>query len=41
MGHQRYLDWVNERIATSPGRIVLLFLVVTVALASGLGAIET
>jgi hydrophobe/amphiphile efflux-3 (HAE3) family protein len=41
MGHQRYIDWVNERIATSPGRIVLLFLVVTVAFASGLGAIET
>jgi len=41
MGHQRYIDWVNERIATSPGRVVLLFLVVTVAFASGLGAIET
>ncbi|WP_277541850.1 efflux RND transporter permease subunit [Haloarcula laminariae] len=41
MGHQRYIDWVNERIATSPGRIVLLFLVVTVAFTGGLSAIET
>ena len=41
MGHQRYIDWVNERIATRPGRIILLFLVVTVAFAGGLGAIET
>ncbi|MBX0304702.1 efflux RND transporter permease subunit [Haloarcula salinisoli] len=41
MGHQRYIDWVNERITANPGRIVLLFLVVTVAFASGLGAIET
>ncbi|MDS0282334.1 efflux RND transporter permease subunit [Haloarcula onubensis] len=41
MGYQRYLDWVNERIATRPGRIVLLFLVVTVVFTSGLGAIET
>ncbi|MFC6757222.1 RND family transporter [Halomicroarcula sp. GCM10025894] len=41
MGHQRYIDWVNERITTSPGRIVLLFLVLTVAFTTGLGAIET
>jgi predicted RND superfamily exporter protein len=41
MGHQRYIDWVNERITTSPGRIVLLFLVITVAFMSGLSAIET
>ena len=41
MGHQRYIDWVNERIISSPGRIVLLFLVLTVAFATGLGAIET
>jgi predicted RND superfamily exporter protein len=41
MGHQRYIDWVNERISTSPGRIVLLFLVVTVVFTTGLGAIET
>ncbi|WP_324664124.1 efflux RND transporter permease subunit [Haloarcula sediminis] len=41
MGHQRYIDWVNEQVATHPGRIVLLFLVVTVAFTGGLGAIET
>jgi len=41
MGHQRYIDWVNERITATPGRIVLLFLVLTVAFTTGLGAIET
>jgi len=41
MEYQRYLDWVNRRISTSPGRVVLLFLVVTVMFTTGLGAIET
>jgi len=41
MEYERYIDWVNERIATSPGRIIILFLVVTAVFTTGLGAIES
>ncbi len=41
MWDQRAIDWVNERIATSPGTIILLFVVATLVFTTGLGAIET
>ena len=41
MDYQRYIDWVNERIATRPGTIVLLFLVTTAVFTTGISAIET
>ena len=41
MWDQRAVDWVNERIAASPGTIILLFAVATLVFTTGLGAIET
>ncbi|MDS0259717.1 MMPL family transporter [Haloarcula sp. S1CR25-12] len=40
MGHQRYIDWVNDRITGAPGRVAVLFLVATVVFTTGLGAVE-
>jgi predicted RND superfamily exporter protein len=39
--YQAAIDWVDDRIANSPGKIIVLFLVVTAAFGTGLGAIET
>ena len=41
MDHQRYIDWVNDRITTNPGRVVLAFVVVTAVFTTGLGAVES
>jgi predicted RND superfamily exporter protein len=39
--HQRAIDWVDHHIATNPGRVVLLFLAVTLVFGLGLGNITT
>jgi len=38
--HQRPIDWVDDRIVNSPGRVVLLFLVLTGLFALGLGSVS-
>jgi len=38
--HQRAIDWVDDRIVNSPGRIILLFLLVTGLFALGLGSVS-
>jgi predicted RND superfamily exporter protein len=38
---ERYIDWVNERIATNPRTIIALFVVATLVFTTGLGAVET
>ncbi len=40
MDHQAYIDWVDERIATEPGRVVIVFLLVTAVFAVGLGNVS-
>jgi predicted RND superfamily exporter protein len=40
MVSQRAIDWVDDRIATRPGTVVLAFLVATAVLVTGLGAVE-
>ncbi|WP_136717177.1 efflux RND transporter permease subunit [Halorientalis salina] len=39
--YQRVIDWVDDRIVNSPGKIVLLFLGLTVLFVGGLGNVET
>lgn len=39
--HQRAIDWIDHHIATNPGRVVLLFLAITVVFALGLGGVST
>jgi predicted RND superfamily exporter protein len=39
--YQRAIDWVDERITNSPGKIILLFLAVTGLFMTGFGNIET
>ncbi|MFD1585745.1 RND family transporter [Halorientalis brevis] len=39
--YQRVIDWVDDRIVNSPGKIILLFLGLTVLFVGGLGNIET
>jgi predicted RND superfamily exporter protein len=41
MDYQWLIDHVDERIVTQPGRVILVFLIVTVLFLPGLGAIET
>jgi predicted RND superfamily exporter protein len=41
LDYQRAIDWVDDRIVNSPGKVVLVFLVVTVLFVGGLGNIET
>ena len=38
---ERYIDWLNERIAANPRTVIALFVVVTLVFTTGLGAIET
>ena len=39
--HQRYVDWADDRIVNQPGRVVLVFLLLTGVFAFGLGNIST
>jgi len=39
--YQPIIDWIDDRIANSPGKIILVFLVVTVLFVGGLGNVET
>ncbi len=38
--YQRVIDWTDERIVNRPKRVMLLFLLVTVVFASGLGSVS-
>src|SRR6056297_3260619 len=38
---ERYIDWLNERIAANPRTVIALFVVATLVFTTGLGAIET
>jgi predicted RND superfamily exporter protein len=41
MDYQRYVDWVDDRIVNSPGRVVLVFLLVSLVFTAGLGGVST
>ncbi|WP_101297732.1 efflux RND transporter permease subunit [Halegenticoccus soli] len=41
MDHQRLIDWVDDRIVESPGRVILVFLALTGVFAVGLGNVST
>jgi predicted RND superfamily exporter protein len=41
LDYQRAIDWVDDRITNSPGKVVLVFLALTVLFVGGLGNIET
>ncbi|WP_425498524.1 efflux RND transporter permease subunit [Haloprofundus halobius] len=41
MDHQRVVDWVDERIVERSGRVVVLFLVLTLVFTAGLGNVST
>ncbi len=40
MHYQRVIDWIDDRIATRPGSVVLVFLLLTGVFVAGLGDIE-
>jgi predicted RND superfamily exporter protein len=40
MHYQQLIDWIDDRIATSPGWVVVFFLVLTVVFVIGLGNVE-
>ena len=40
MHYQQAIDWVDDRIAEHPGRVVLAFLIATAVFAGGLGMVE-
>ena len=40
MEHQRYIEWVNERISTNPRTVIALFVVATLVFTTGLSAVE-
>ncbi|MFC4356445.1 RND family transporter [Halobium salinum] len=41
MRYQRLIDWVDDRIVESPGKVIVAFLLVTGAMAVGLGNVST
>jgi predicted RND superfamily exporter protein len=41
MDYQRYVDWVDDRIVNSPGRVMLAFLLVSLVFTAGLGGVST
>ncbi|QCJ48030.1 RND family transporter [Haloprofundus sp. MHR1] len=41
LDHQRAIDWVDERIVERSGRVVVLFLVLTLVFTAGLGNVST
>jgi predicted RND superfamily exporter protein len=41
MNYQYLIDWVDNRIAKSPGKVILVFLVLTAVFFTGLGSIES
>jgi predicted RND superfamily exporter protein len=41
MDYQRLIDWTDERIVGSPGKVILAFLLMTSAFAVGLGNVST
>jgi len=41
MNYQRLIDWVDDRITESPGKVILAFLLVTAVFFTGLGSVES
>jgi len=41
MDEQRLIDWADDRIVETPGRVVVAFLLVTAVFGAGLGAVST
>jgi len=41
VNHERAIDWANDRIADQPGRVVLVFLALTLVFGVGLGSVST
>jgi hydrophobe/amphiphile efflux-3 (HAE3) family protein len=41
MRYQRLIDWVDDRIVESPGKVILAFFLVTAGMAVGLGNVST
>ncbi|MFC6974122.1 RND family transporter [Halomicroarcula sp. GCM10025709] len=41
MDHQRYIDWIDDRIVEDSRRVVITFLVVTLLFGAGLGGVST
>src|SRR6056297_3605991 len=41
MNYKRYIDWADDRIVEDSRKVILVFLVVTVAFTAGLGNIST
>jgi predicted RND superfamily exporter protein len=40
MHYQQVIDWIDDRIVTSPGWVVVFFLILTVVFVVGLGSVE-
>jgi len=41
MNYQYVIDWVDDRISKSPGKVILAFLLVTAVFTAGLSSVET